>query len=467
MNWKEFEANMKSEVQQHASEIDVEALWEKVAPKKRKRYPILMFVLPLLFILVGTFLYFEHDLFRWSEIPQLHPEISKPISLSKNISPKHTNKAGLSENDNLRTDEILTVAAVQHKSSNANEPSRVSRQEHRTTRQKDQKSTSTFANTGNQLVSQLVPLQIETAHPSTTAAASIEPSIADASVVEPMLHIEQRDLVQAVSPLALTNSNPLNITRNEYNMPMAETSIKPKYSKRYSILVQAGIGGWSPKLLPKQQESNAYLARKSSEIALESRQVQILFQGNTCFFKNIKTGVQYTEYHSRMNMNQRWTEQKPIGNDLISINYYVNGTADSLIGTSLSTITYERTTVHFNTIRTIRIPIYYQPIIWTATRDLSVSPSVGILFDVFQQSRGVIVNGQSSIQPLEEISNLHPGFGVSLDLSVNLRYSVSNQGALLLTPYFGSYLTDLYQKSYNLSSKVQNYGFRVGYQQSF
>ena len=53
--------NIKKEVQNHPSDMDLQEFWEQVAPKKKKRYPIWLILLPIILASTGYFLLQNHS----------------------------------------------------------------------------------------------------------------------------------------------------------------------------------------------------------------------------------------------------------------------------------------------------------------------------------------------------------------------------------------------------------------------
>ncbi len=456
---------MRSEVQEHSTEMDVNAFWEKVAPKKKKKRAYWWFVVPFASLLLGLGFYFGTN-YR-----------SQPATPAA-IDPQSLHQAAQQESSSA-SDVLVTTHSgnSQHKTTVL--PKMIQQKERYDRKQnREQLADQTIQATRSSSLGQPASATAskkglaDTNSPQMPSTTT-EPTIIDRDVTltaqsgaatEPT---NDRFKVTDLANLPGNTLSPITQTPLSLNPIRVPPGLKVQTHNVFSVLLQVGGGVWNPNFSSNSATSSTLSQRQNSETALESRQLTCLVQSNRGIMRYVQFGLQYTTYHSRINSVQQWTELKPKTNEVLSINYYSNGSIDTVKGAAASAVTMERRLLHHNKVSTIGIPIYLQPFSWSITPKLMVSPSAGLVFEFYQQSKGLILNEQASVEKLEAIAPLHPKFGVRCAVQLNVSYQMNRKAALVVSPYFDSYVTNIYQKDYAVQSKIQQIGLRVGYQQHF
>ena len=457
MNWKEFEDNIKKEVQNHPSEMDLQDFWEQVAPEKKKRYPIWIILLPIILATTGYFLLKNHSsspLLEKQEKNINEQKASEKVDFKPEIaSAEQENKSSVQTNNDskqLIENELTAVSnnKVLKKSASKKTFNHINK-------------VPVFEKNGTEN-SKLSKLNVNKNNQSfpENIKSNTENLITDNKTLENQSH-NPRNIETDFDPLNHPISF-LDIQKNEILVNRVPFLIKKHDENHLSICVLAGIGKWNSNF--KTHNLEILDRNLGAEKELESRNFGVIFYYNKGIFKYFESGLIYNEYITKINWSKTWVQETPSSsNSLLSINTYINGSIDSTYGKSFKKTTYERTINQYNTFRTLTIPIYFKPRSICILDNLSFDPKIGALMDIYQQNSGKYLNSLENLTPLQTSNYVAKGLGISAELLLPITYHFNKTTSIEFSPYYRQYITNTMKQSADFQQNPNDIGIKVGY----
>jgi len=455
MNWKEFEDNLKYIAQNHPSDMDTEAFWDELAPKKKKRYPIWIFLIPIIIASITAYYFIINN--NNSKIEHQEDFKSKEKIFQKS------------------DDNLITTNHDKQKNETSN-PSLINI----TTNQKSK----------NLLDHQLIDSKVQINNYSIQKNKNLNYS-------QEIVAFSQSSKINEDSNFSLYSKIPENqsnieiptkekviISELDYLKPCQLQIInwdkkqlyfeQPNYLKTKIVQKQnsinfnfvLGIGAWNPNF--KTNTIDISSRNTNVEKSLELRNIGFLFQYNKGILSHFETGVFYQENISKIYWNKKIVEEKTsTEQSLVSINTYINGKIDSVYGYKTSKKTMERTVNQYNKFSSLKLPIFYNPMKIKLNQKISLVPKIGILFDFYQQNTGKFISSQDQVVPFGESKYNAKGFGLSYSINCPILYKIDSKSSVSISPYFNQYLSNVISQNSDLQSHPIQFGVNLGYQIGF
>ncbi len=488
MNWKEFENNLKKQVDGHPTPIDPNAFWDRLQHKKKERKAFWMWFPATLFLAVAATLFIlksleerpietNQDLVRPSEIIAGANKIkSKSITNSKSDTISYQNEATeqsieknkwqpkilekLSVNPKIIPD--FNKSTIDHKlKKNYHNPRKNKLNSNRTLFTNEKENLAENTNKNNILT-------FEKSHESTNLLVD-QSTIESQNTLKKNAAQDDKILLQLsllpILPYSVLIND--NIEENVFLQSLRRDinpNQKPK-TKNNSISIFAGYGSYSRTLTASDSLSILKINnRTETETMLDFYQAGLRYSFTKGIMKHFTAGIQYTQYISRFNWERSWNTKDTIDHPVQ--NFYSNGKIDTSFVAGIYTTNYHRRVENFNYFKTLQIPIYYAP--WFLNfNKIHLKPSVGLVTSIWQSESGLIKKDAIEFQNLYTESIIRNGIQLSGEIMLNCELNLSDNSLVFIDIFYNRDLTNTLREGYLIKQNIQSYGLRLGWGMKF
>jgi len=452
MNWKEFEVNLKNIAQNHPSDMDTEAFWNELAPKKKKRYPIWIFLIPILIAsITASYIIININSSKIEHQDELKSKEEVHEKSDDNlITTKHEEQKNEISNPSLIN--ISTTQKSKKLLPNQFIDSKVQQNNYSIQKNKNVNYTREI-----EAISQITKINEDS---NFNHFSKIPENQSDIEMpTKEKVIISDIDYLKP-SQLQIINwdKKQLYFEQSDYLKINIE---KKQNSINFNFVL--GIGAWNPNF--KTNTIDISSRNTNVERSLESRNIGFLIQFNKGFLKHFETGLIYQENISKIYWNKKIVEEKTsTEQSLVSINTYINGKIDSIYGNKTTIRTLERTVNQYNKFSSLKLPIFYNPLKIKLNQKISLVPKIGILFDFYQQNTGKFISSQDQVVPFGESNYNAKGLGLSYSINCPILYKIDSKSSVSISPYFNQYLSNVISQNSDLQSRPIQLGVNLGYQ---
>jgi hypothetical protein len=373
MNWQEFENSMKHHVQAHQTPVDVDALWDKVRHRKRRRVGLFFWIFAGFFVTggVGVAYFYRNGSAKKiliSALSNASPQVGESNSVGKPAPALDFSNAFLESGQNAGTKIASKQGATTEPSSGKPNLKDGACKTILHAAQPQQK-TPFIPNPG------LVPA---------IRAANLVQAANTSGMQQPVYHsiFPTPSTPRKLAPLdSVARSFLPARTPPPGILPIDKSAAQSKKQRVY-LGVEVGFYHWE--IARDLLVDDNRLSRKG-ERTVEAYSMGIHAQKSLTGPWSIQAGVQYLRHYARFDRDTIWQErrQKWVNN------YYINGLQDSTYsGETL--VEYRRKINNYNTVNALNIPLEIQYSF--LFKKAAITPFMGMQVQVLQSAKGMVLN---------------------------------------------------------------------------
>ncbi len=497
MNWKEFEENMKHQVDGHSSPHDSELFWEKLQNKRDNQRLIWPWILGFTLFLGLGVIFIQHK-----DNQKLYTQSTvKNISSTNATHPNNTSFSNDKSTD-LESETSKTVNAKSHDSSSIMKLVNASQKLHpeKFTPKKlvanknplkpktnvikpkiqssvDIQKTDSKVKFDTKKITSTAPFSKTkfSSDDQETSQLIAEPSVSrlispiqlnQSSNDLPSRLIESAVFLDPLQSSDLVISNFQSEKLSKFTIPLTpKAGDENKVVLPYYLGAYIGYGSWIPSYLANDSISTALLTKRlETETPLDLFQFGFRFKIHKGFLKYFALGLQYNQLNSRFDFDRKWQTQDTV--KLPVLNYFVNGDIQTTYLSASVIKSYHRIVRNYNYLRSIQIPIYCTPVMIDLGK-FNVSPSLGLIPGIYQNASGKIINSDSEIVLLTEKPTYKSGILLMGELVIKSEYKLSTNQGIFLEGFYSKDLINNSVKNYPIKQQNNSFGLRLGWGMNF
>lgn len=443
MKLRKHEKYIQNKLQKFSPEVDTQALWERVAPLKKKRRGAFFLLLAGIVLLVGF-----GGMYYLSNKKTNLPSKVESESMTIGLSPQSGGTDYADKDQSVKTQTAISDADAQEDIV----PKNLMKTSTKSVNKENEEVFSNELNSGEskEVIEATLQSEIEVGESNIANNEAIKSARNHTVKIDNQQQNIYRDLL-ALEYLPMIKSE-LNFAAKEHILPQDPAFVAIIRPSKFAINLSVGTGytlgayrvsGESTGLLADLNESTSYLPELSTSMYLQYKLTSRY---------SIYGGIKYNRITSRINTEQTSQQMIP-GTGVHTIIIGPDGEETALTGqTEIQEIAYQKSIRH-TYLHSVDFELGAGMKLWSGNR-FRLNANAGLLLNVCSDARGSILTiDQILYKWSSREDNPYGKFELGLAGALTMQYQVGNNIAIQLTPGISnrSVAVDLGNTSYSIN----------------